>query len=280
MQGLYQYHNCYAMLEEIRTDLNEYGTALVQGSESGVYDNSDIVRKINQSQKYIFNLLFTRFPDLFLTSGNVTGSSGVYTIPSDLYKLSNIVNSDGDKIYPISHKIKHLSGSTGSSNQYYQKGNTIVIDNGSSNTLTFWYYKVPKDLTQGMSSAGGALSLTLATTAKTIADYYNNIIIENITDGWSDTISDYSALRVATITQTGAASKYYGTISELPLEFHHLISRRATLMLKSAVVSPMDVKAPEVADFRDDLIETLRAFSGSRENVSLDEVFYEFAPYL
>lgn len=50
-QSLYIHHNCYAMLEEIRTDLNEYNTVLVQGSEAGAYDNSDIVRKINQAQK-------------------------------------------------------------------------------------------------------------------------------------------------------------------------------------------------------------------------------------
>jgi hypothetical protein len=269
------------MLEEIRTDLNEYNTALVQGSESGAYDNSDIVRKINQAQRYIWSLLFSRFPELFLTSSNVTGSSGSYTIPSDLYRLATLVNSEGNKIYPISVRQKHLSSANGASNQYYRKGNTIVIDDGSSDTLTFWYYKTVKDLTQGMSSAGGALSLTLATTAKTIADYYNNVVIENITDGWSDTISDYSAARVCTLAaQTGAASKYYGTVSELPDPFHHLISRRATILLKNAVVSPQDNKNSEVSNFQDDLIETLRSYTGSREDVSLDEVFFSFEPYL
>jgi len=222
-QSLYIHHNCYAMLEEIRTDLNEYNTALVQGSEAGAYDNSDIVRKINYSQRDIFNKLFVRFPELFYTSSAVTGSSGVYTIPSDLYKLSHIVNSNGDKIYNIPVKIKHLATQSGNANQYYRYGNTIVIDDGTSDALTFYYYEAPIDLTQGMSSAGGALSLTLDTTATPSADYYNGAKIENITDGWDDTISDYSAARVATITNTGAASKYYGTVSSLPEPFHHLI---------------------------------------------------------
>jgi hypothetical protein len=268
------------MLEEIRTDLNEYSTAFMQGSDtSGAYDNTDIVRKINQAQRYIFNMLFQRMPELFLTSSAVTGSSGVYTIPSDLYKLSHIVNSNGEKIYPISVKVKRLSNSSGSDNLYYRSGNTIVRDDGSSSALTFHYYSAPIDLTQGMSSAGAATSLTLATTAKPVADYYNGVKIENITDGWDDTITDYSALRVCTITNTGAASKYYGTISELPEPFHHLISRRATLMLKDSVPSPMEIKVSEVSNFREDLIETLRGFIGT-EDVSQDELWYSFQPYL
>jgi len=72
-QNLYIHHNCYAMLEEIRTDLNEYNAALMAGTEVGAYDNSDIVRKINYSQRYIFNKLFVRFPELFYTSSSVTG---------------------------------------------------------------------------------------------------------------------------------------------------------------------------------------------------------------
>lgn len=268
------------MLEEIRTDLNEYSSALMTASETGVYDNTDIVRKINQSQRYIWNMLFQRFPELFFTSSSVSGSSGSYTIPTDLFKLSHIINSDGDKIYPISIKQKHLSNSSGQSNQYYWYGNTLVKDDGSSGALTFYYYKTVKDLTQGVSTAGGALSLTLATTAKAVADYYNGLTIENITDGWATTVSDYSAARVCTLASgTGAASKYYGTVSELPEPYHHLISRRAMIMLKNHVVSPQDNKIPEVKDFQEDLIETLRSYTGSISDVSLDELFYSFEPY-
>lgn len=281
-QGLYRYQNCYALLEEVRTELNEYSVEFCQGTDiSGAYDNSDIVRKLNTAQRFIFNLLFVRFPELFLTSSNVTGSSGVYTIPSDLFRLSNIVNSNGDKIYPISVKSKHVSGSAGSANQYYRSGNTIVIDDGSSNTLTFHYYKAPKELNQGQSKGGGATSITLANTAKGTADYYNNVIIENVSDNWYDTITDYTAARVATIATRCSAGKFYGTVSELPEDFHHLISKRASIMLKNQVVSPQDIKVPEMGDFKEDLIETLRAFTGSwGSDVSPDEMFYDFRPMM
>jgi len=279
-QSLYINHNCYAMLEEIRTELNEYNSGLMAATETGAYDNTDIVRKINMAQRYIFNILFPRIPDFFLTSSSVTGSSGVYTKPSDFYKLSHIIDSDGNMLRPISVKIKHLTSNSGSSYLYYEKGNTYVRDDGTSTAVTFWYYKTVKELTQGMTSAGGALSMTLATTAKAEADYYNGIVIESVTGGWDDTISDYTSARVATITNTSAASQYYGTVSELPEPFHHLISRRATLMLKNAVVSPQDNKSPEVGDFREDLVETLRAYVGSKEDVTQDEIWYSFQPYL
>lgn len=280
-QGSYEYLNCYAILEEVRTELNEYGTELCQGTEAGVYDNSDIVRKINMSQRYLFNLLFTRFPDLFLTSSSITGSSGVYTLPTDFYRMSHVINSNGDKLYPMSVKSKHLGNTTGSSRLYWRQGNTLVVDDGTSSALTLYYFKTVKEMTQGMSSAGGALSITLATTAKAVADYYNGITIENITDGNSSVISDYTAARVATITTTGAASKYYGTVSELPEVFHHLISRRATHILKNEVVSPQRTDKTDLMDWKEDLIETLRSFTGSNYgDVSLDEVFYDFQSYV
>jgi hypothetical protein len=281
-QGLYRYQNCYALLEEVRSELNEYSTALCQGTDTaGSYDNSDIVRKLNVSQRFLFNLLFVRFPDLFLTSSDVTGSSGVYTVPSDLFRLCNITNSNGDKIYPISIQTKHKANSTGSAYLYYRKGNTIVIDDGTSNTLTFNYYKTPKELTQGQSKGGGATSITLANSARAVADYYNNVIIENVSDNWFDTITDYTAARVATIATRCSVGKFYGTVSELPEDFHHLISKRTSLMLKNQVVSPQDVKIAEVGDFREDLTETLRSFTGTwGSDVSPEELFYDFRPMM
>jgi hypothetical protein len=274
-QGLYQKNNCYAMLEEIRTDLNEYSTTLIQGSEVGVFDNSDIVRKINVSQKFIWNILFQQFPDLFLTSASVTGSSGVYTIPSDLYKISNIINSDGIKINPITVKEK-VPTTYGSNYLYYRYANTIIRESGVNDVLTFYYYKTVKELTQGMSSAGGAASITLATTAKPTLSYYVGCGIENITDGWTDTITAYTAARAATITNTGAASKYYGTISELPECFHDLISKKATLLLKSTIVSPEKPTQQEMSNFSENLIETMKSYAGTYNgDINIDEIFYD-----
>ena len=277
--NIYQYHNCYSMLEEVRSDLNEYNEKLCQGTETGVFDNSDIVRKINYSQRYIFNLLFTRFPDLFLTSTAVTGSSGVFTIPSNIYRLSHIVDADGDRINPISVKVKHLTDSTGSDYLYYRSGNTIVRDSGASDSLTFHYYKIVKELTQGKSVGGGATSITLGRNAMGVLSYYNNVVIENITDNWTDTITAYTAARVATIATRASAGKYYGTVSELPDAFHQLVSRKATLLMKNSTVAGQRADADEISTFREELVETIRAYCGTGD-VNPSELFYDFRPYM
>ena len=281
-QGLYQYLNAYGILEEVRTELNEYSVALCQGTAVGTFDNSDIIRKINGAQRFIWNALFTRFPELFFTSQSVTGTAGVYTIPSDCFQLHYITDGDGKKIDKIPLKTKHLTNCTGSPYLYYRYGNTIVRDDGTSAVLTFYYYKRPRDLTQGMSSAGGALSLTLAATARKELNYYQGATIEDITDDWTDVIASYATTRVATLTaQTGAANKYYGTVSELPEPFHALIAPRAIILMKNSVVSPQKPTQQEIADFKADFIETIRAFTGTySDDVDISDMFYSFAPYM
>jgi hypothetical protein len=267
------------MLEEVRTELNEYNEKLCQGTEVGVFDNSDIVRKLNVAQKFIFNMLFARLPDLFLTSKGVTGTAGVYTIPSDIYRLSHIVNSKGDRINPISVKVKHLTDSSGSDYLYYRSGNTIVRDGGGSDTITFHYYKIARDLTQGQSVGGSSTSIILGRNAKGVADFYNGVTIENISDNWSDTITDYTAARVATIATRSSAGKFYGTVSELPEAWHSLISKKAVLLMKDSTVSPQRAEANEISNFREDLVETLRAFCGTGD-INPSELFYDFRPFV
>ena len=281
-QSLYHYLNCYGILEEVRTELNEYSDTLCQGTTKGSFDNSDIVRKINASQRFIWNMLFTRFPELFLTSQSVSGVAGVYTIPSDCYQINFLDPGDGNRIGKIPVKGKHLPNRTGSPYLYYRYGNTIVRDDGSSGAVTFYYYSRPRDLTQGMSSAGGALALTLATTARKEADYYKGVTIEDITDDWVDTITAYATTRVATLAaQTGAANKYYGTVSELPEPFHALIAPRAVILMKNSVVSPQKATQQEITDFTANLVETIRSFTGTySDDVGMDEIFYDFAPFM
>ena len=117
---------------------------------------------------------------------------------------------------------------------------------------------------QGSSAAGGALSITLASTAKKIAGYYNGMKIENITDDWIDIISDYTAARVATIgTETGAASKYYGIVSDIPEPFHHLIIPQAVFEITGNY--PIAKEKPQLTGlqiWQQDFLATLRAYAG------------------
>lgn len=277
------YVNAYEILSQVRYDLNEYSTAFVQATDtSGSFQNSQLMAKINQAQRMIWNMLFVNIPEIFLTSTSLSFSSSTATLPTDFYKIRRLEDSDKVKIEPITLNEKYVYTDSGSKYQYYRYGNTLQIDkSGVSGTYTIWYYTRPRNLDQGVSSAGGALSLTLATTAPKIADYFNNMTIENITDDWTDTISDYSAARVCTLAaQTGAASKYYGIVSELPEAFHHLIQPRATILCKSLPNSPTPPTRKEVFDFGEMLEGTLRGYAGTNYNdVFLEDVVNDFQPY-
>lgn len=276
--------NCYAILSDVRIALSEYSSSLVNGTDTtGAFPNFYLINKINEAQQYIWNLLFPDFPEYFLKSASLTITSSVGTLPVDLHKIKRIEDSNGNKINPISVDSKHSNIQTGSQYLYYRYGNTIKLDESDvSGTYTIWYYSRCIDLTTGMSSAGASKSITLATTARKEADYYNGVTIENVTADWVDTISDYSAARVCTLAaETAAASQYYGTVSTLPELFHHLITERATILVKAHPKAVMKITALDLQLFNDNMNETLRSFAGTFQgDVTPDDIFSVFDPIL
>jgi len=259
------YLNGYTLLEKVRILLNEYSTAYVQATDTtGKYLNSQIMDGINAAQRYIYNTLFTRMPQLFEEEVALTGVSSVYTLPANFARLRLFKNADGHQIYPIGTINRKLTASAGSDRLYYRKGNTLVLDKPSlTDVCTLIYYRKPREIEQGMSSAGGALSVTLATTSKAIIDYYNGLVIENITDSTVDTITDYTAARVCTVSNTWAASKYYGTVSDIPEPFHYLMIPRAVFEITGNF--PVVQEKPQTSGvelFNDQLIMALRAYMG------------------
>jgi len=277
------YLNAYAILEQVRYDLNEHSTAYVQGTDvSGAFQNAHIMRKVNDSQRLLHGIFFKRFPELFLTSAELSVSSGVATLPSDFFKLRRLEGSDGNKIYPISIDQKHLTADSGQRSLYYRYGNSIKFDRDDySDTPVLWYYSRCRDLDQGQEAAYGAKTITLASTARPEADYYNGMQIEDVTAGWVDTISDYSAARVCTLSaETSVDADFYGLISELPEEFHHLIVPKAVIALRE---SPQSINKPTKTDYfnyQEMLAEALRSYSGTQDgDVTMEDIFYDFEVY-
>lgn len=257
--------NCYELVAEVRRAIREYSTAKLQGTDtSGAFLNEQIIKAINDAQKYLFDILFTRMPFLFLTSASLVGSNSIYTLPSDFFKLRRFETADKVKIKLISVDDQRLSDSQGSKYIYRRQGNTLIVDMQSlSDTCTIYYYKRPRNITMDKVQTGGALSMTLATTARKESDYYKNMTIEDITGDFTDTISAYSSARVATIAQTAGTADYYGIVSELPEQFHHLIGQRAALKMR---VMPQSVTPPtpmELGLFKEDLVESIRSYAGT-----------------
>jgi hypothetical protein len=257
--------NAYGILSQVRLGINEHSAALVQGTDTtGAFKNEELMRHINNSQYHIWSIIFEQFPEYFLTSASLAFTSSVATLPSDLFKIRDVSDSDGYSVNPISISQRHIASDTGSSHDYYRYGNTLRIDaDDVTDTGTLWYYSRCRELDMGLTSAGGAASATLATTAKAIADYYNGMKIENMTDATVDTITDYSAARVCTVSNTWAASKYYGIVSDLPEIFQPLIAEYAILQLKKSPKVPLQVSVADIQLFNEMLRSYMKSFAGT-----------------
>ncbi len=255
-------YNCYEILAEVRRAVNDYSEAKVQATDtSGAFSNETIIKTINDAQKFLFDIVFTRMPHLFLSSTNLTGVASVYTLPADFFRLVRFQTADNYKISPIDLQKLHITNDGGSKYHYYRKANTLVLDkDGITDVCKLWYYTRPRHITMGKVQTGGALSMTLSTAARLDADYYNGMEIEDITADKIATVSDYTAARVATVDITAGTADYYGVVSELPEPFHGLIGRRGSLLLKEFPQSPVRPSKTEVDLFMQDLAETVRSF--------------------
>lgn len=272
------YENCYEILSQLRQGINEYSTGLLQGTDtSGAHQNSYLVKKINEAVRFIYGILLRRIPEVFFETIPIVGSNSVFSLPWDFGRLLLFKDENGNKVFPFDPKNGKLVNETGSDRLYYRKGQTLVLDkDGVSKTYTLLYYRKPRDLDQGKSSAGGAQSITLATTAKAIADYYNGMVIENITDANVDTISDYTAARVATITGTGAAEKYYGIVSDIPEPFHHLIAPKAIHLVKlESPVIQEKVTQLSLNEWDNQLSMDISAYAGS-DDIDYEDLFADY----
>jgi len=274
--------NCYNILSDVRYGINEHSTAFLQATDTTCpHKNAWLVNCINRAQRYIYNILLRRIPDEFFESSAITGSSSVYTLPWDFGKLRYFKDDNKKRVYRIDHEGRKISGETGSDRAYYRKGNTLVLDkDGVSDVYTLEYYRKARDLDQGLASAGAATSITLATSAKAIADYYNGMEIE-VTTGTTfiDTITDYTAARVATITNAGVASTYYGIVSDIPEMFHHLIAPKAVHIVKEE--SPVIQEKPTKGSlelWNADMLESLRSYAGSDIDGSVEDMFCDYEP--
>ena len=257
--------NCWELLSQVRYGLNEHSLGLVNGTDiSGKFQNSELVRHINNAQFFLWGILFKQMPEYFMASASIVFVGSVATLPSDCFKIRQVSDPDGHDLFPMNVAQRHIDADSGSEHHYYRYGNALRIDaDGVSETGTIWYYSRCRELDTGLSSAGSAGSVTLATSSKAVADYYNNMKIENITDSTVDTITDYSAARVCTVTNTWAASKYYGIVSDLPETFHPLIASRAIITMKMSPRVPIALTKLDKATFAEELSMALQAFGGT-----------------
>jgi len=277
------YLNGYTLLEKLWVQLVGYNSNIssyLAGTDTtGPYSNDQIMDGINAAQRFLYSALFTRIPYEFEEEIDLTGVSSVYTLPADFGQLRLFRDSNGNQIHPIATNQRRTPNANGSANLYYRKGNTLVIDKaGVTEVCTLYYYRKCRDIHQGKASAGAATSITLATTAKKLVDYYNGLTLENITQDWVDTIDDYAVTRVATISETAAADDYYGTVSDIPEPFHFLMIPRAVFEITGNYpIAKVKPSVTGVELFNHQFIAALRAYAGEALDTYPENIWCAYA---
>lgn len=275
------YENCYALVASVRQAVGEYSEAKVRGEDTlGGYHNDYIVKKINTAIRELYALIARRIPDLFIEETTLTAVDSVFTLPWDFGKLIYFKNTEGMQVFEMDQWQRKLKDATGSEMLYRRAGNTLVLDKaGVGKTYTLVYKRKPRDIHNGLVVAGASTSMTLCIDAPKIADYFNGMLVENITADIIDTITDYTAARVATVTGTPAKLDAYGLVPEIPEWAHMLIAPRAILMVRQE--HPLTKRKPTTGDYneyRELLRTTLVEFTAPSGDQDMQEVFTNFAP--
>ena len=276
------FDNCYAIVAAVRHSVGEYSEAKVRGEDTlGGYHNDYIIQKINAAIRELHALISRRIPDLFIEETELTAVDSVFTLPWDFGKLIYFKNAEGRQVYSHDQRQRKLNDGTGSKMLYRRVGNTLVLDQaGVTETYTLIYKRKPRIIHSGLVVAGASASMTFCQAAPMTADYFNGMVVENISADWIDTISDYTASRVATIAaETPAKNEAYGLVPEIPDWSHMLIAPRAVLMVR--LEHPLTKRKPSVTDlneYRELLRTTLLEFAAPSEDEDYQDLFSNFAP--
>jgi len=268
------YLNTYQILRDVREMLGEYDEDLMQGRDaSGAYSNVFLTRRINEAQALLYAFLMKVIPDEFYAETTITASASELALPWNFGRIIQLRDSNGTVVTPVKPRQRPAQAAAGSDLQYYRKGRSLYLTrSGISSTYTLYYRLAPREIHAGRASAGAATSITLdADYAPTVADYYNGMTLENLTQDWTDEIDDYTAARVATISETAAANDIYGIVPEIPDPFHYLIAPRAALEAKMKHSNPKE--RPGASDFtswQQKVVETLSSF-----NIAEDTMYPE-----
>jgi hypothetical protein len=226
--------------------------------------------------------LFRLKPEIFQSRTTIVGVASSYALPYNFGKLIEFRDSEGNIIVPVTVRALPTPSGDGSEHLYFREGNNLVLTkSGITETYALYYFRKPRLLlsgTAGASSGASALHMSAAT-AMLHDDYYNGVTVDDYTASFTSTITDWTAsTQVAVVTGTAANSDIYGTVSELPEEYHLLIVPLAELMVSS--VHPAAQRKPSEADWKrwtDRFFETLWAYGGNEGDTEFADIFADYS---
>lgn len=278
------HENAYKFIADVRQGLNEYSAALWAGTDtSGKFSNNYLINVLNSAQARMYALIMkSDAREIFYESASVTVTSSVITLPWDYGKIMQLEDADGHKVWPSTAKILPTTGDSGSKNLYYRDGNTLVLNkSGVSDTFTIKYFKKPRNMTYGTAGTSSGLNtLVMAATDITMLrnDYYNNLVVDNYTQGKYGTISDFVASTLVATTDNTitwvASTDLYGTVPDMPEEFHHLIPALAIILVKATHPASQEPPSkPEMDLWGSMFAETMAAFANMPDDIPIESIF-------
>ena len=236
---------------------------LIVESSASHWKDFELLGRLNAAQRRLGLYVGQQPGGWLIARETVTASSSEITWPSDCAKPIYLEEVTSGRPVPFStavqdRRVSRLAGTTlysGAVEAYFKRKTIVVNQDDYSESCYLWYQMRVPDLHVGTADAGGAASITLDDTdgvdssegfgAKQEADYYNGVeiqVVEGTGAGAADTITDYTAARVATVTGTYSNDSDYGTISMLPEECHELIYYEAALAALSKPAAAVDPK--------------------------------------
>jgi hypothetical protein len=260
------YLSAYHILRDVREGLGEFSADLMHGVDtSGAYSNTWLTRRINEAQFELYAALLKVIPDEFFATSSITAVSSELELPWDFGRIIQLRDANGSVVVPRLPRELPADASGGSKLRYYRKGRSLYLTRSAVNdSYTLYYRRMPREIHAGKAGTGSTTdSIVLDDDfAPTIADYYNDMVLENLTQDWTAEVTDYSAARAATVSATAAKDDIYGLVSELPEAFHYLIGPRALIEARIQSSNPKKPVGPnEIPSWQKKVLETLSSFN-------------------
>lgn len=260
------YLSAYHILRDVRESLGEYSDDLMHGyDKSGAYSNTWLTRRINEAQWLLYAFLLKTVPDEFYAETEITASASELALPWDFGRIIQLRDSNGSIVRPRLPKERPADAASGSKLRYYRKGRSLYLTQSNvSDTYTLYYRRAPREIHAGRAGASSTTNLIELDKdfAPTLADYYNDMTVENRTQDWTAEVAAYTVDRNAVVSGTAAKNDIYGIVSELPDPFHYLIAPRALIEARLKYPNPKSpVKPGEINAWQQQVVETLSSFN-------------------
>lgn len=261
--------NCYEQITLLRE-------LIVESGDAAHWKTFELLGRLNAAQRRLCLYIGMQPGGWLIKRTTVTPSDGEISFPSDCSKPVYLEEVSSGK--PISfgvtvmdRRMGRVTGTslyTGFTEAYFTQNTIVVNQSGYAESCYLWYLLRVPDLHLGTASAGAATSITLSSFdgineeegfgAKIIADYYNDVPIHLLSGTGApatDTITDYTTGRVATVTGTYAKGTTYATVSRLPEECHELMYHEAAL---AALSKPAAAADPKYFEYLEAIVRELK----------------------